>query len=352
LKKYIEKIVERQDLSQEEAAIAMDEIMSGRAKNSQIASFLTALRMKGETSDEIASFSTKMRDYCNKIYPRIEGRLVDTCGTGGDKVKTFNISTTASFVVAGAGIAVAKHGNRSFTSKSGSADVLESLGFNLDMSPKAIEKSIERTGIGFMFAPSFHPAMRYAVDPRKDIGIRTVFNILGPLTNPANADSQILGVYDEKLVNPLAKALNKLGRREAMVFHGLDGLDEISTLGMTILSWLKGGVIQSLTLTPKRLGVKKASYYDIQGSDPKENAEITFKILTGLSDKEDAKTEIVLVNASAGIIVGGKAENFVEGLALARESIESGEAYKRLKMLVKESKGDKSKLERLESKYG
>jgi anthranilate phosphoribosyltransferase len=352
LKRYIEKIVDRQDLSYEEASNAMDEIMSGTATNSQIAAFLTALRMKGETSDEIASFSRKMRDYCHKIDPKIEGRLVDTCGTGGDKIKTFNISTTASFVVAGAGIAVAKHGNRSFTSKSGSADVLESLGINLDMSPKAVEKSIANAGIGFMFAPSFHPAMKHAVDPRRDIGIRTVFNILGPLTNPANADSQILGVYDKKLINPLTQSLNKLGRREAMVFHGLDGLDEISTLGKTTLAWLKEGEIDSLTLTPKKLGVKKASLNDIRGFDPEKNAEITFKILTGKCDKKDAKREIVIVNASAGIIVGGKAENFDEGKEIACESIDSGEAYRRLKMLIKESKGDISKLERLESEHG
>ncbi|MFB0504578.1 MAG: anthranilate phosphoribosyltransferase [Candidatus Bathyarchaeia archaeon] len=352
IRECIRKLVEGKSLLYEEAREAMKEIMSGGATDAQIAAFLTALRMKAETTNEIAALSTAMKEFCHRIHPKVNGRLVDTCGTGGDRIKTFNISTTAAFVVAGARIAVAKHGNRSFTSKSGSADVLERLGFNLNVEPKSVEKTIEDVGIGFMFAPAFHPAMKYAVGPRRDIGIRTVFNILGPLSNPADAGSQLLGVYNDELVNPLAHALRKLGCEEAMVVHGLDGLDEVSTIGKTVLAWLIDDEIQTLETTPKDLGVRRAKPDDIMGATPEENAEISFRILSGNCSANDPKNDIVLVNAAAAIIVGGKAEDFDEGIEQARESIDSGEAYKRLKMLVKASGGDLSRLERLESIYG
>jgi anthranilate phosphoribosyltransferase len=352
IKEGIRKLVDGTDLTREESQGIMKEIMSGKATGAQIAAFLTALRMKGETVDEITAFTEVMKEYCHRIHPSVEGRLVDTCGTGGDKIKTFNISTTAAFVVAGAGIAVAKHGNRSVTSKSGSADVLERLGFNLNQEPKAVERSIEKVGIGFMFAPAFHPAMKYAIGPRRELGIRTVFNVLGPLTNPAGANAQLLGVYDRRLTEPIAHALKNLGCEEGMVVHGLDGLDEISTIGKTVISWLKEDEITTIETVPKDFGVKLARPEDVKGTTPDESAEITFKILNGCCNIDDPKTEIVLVNGVAGIIVSGKADDFGYGMELARESIDSGAAYKKLKALVKVSNGNLSRLEELESKYG
>lgn len=352
IKEGIQKLIGGTDLTYEESQGIMKEIMSGEATSAQIAAFLTALRMKGETVNEITAFTEVMKEYCRRIHPSVEGRLVDTCGTGGDKIKTFNISTTAAFVVAGAGVVIAKHGNRSVTSKSGSADVLEKLGLNLNLEPEAVENAIEKVGIGFMFAPAFHPAMKYAIGPRREIGVRTVFNVLGPLTNPADANAQLLGVYDRTLTEPLAHALKNLGCEEAMVVHGLDGLDEISTIGKTAISWLKENEVTTIETVPKDFGVKLARPEDVKGTTPKESAEITFKILDGCCDINDPKREIVLVNGVAGIIVGGKAEDFSHGMELARESIDSGAAYKKLKALVKTSNGNLSKLEELELKYG
>jgi anthranilate phosphoribosyltransferase len=352
IREGIKKLIDGANLPFEEAQGVMREVMSGKATNAQIAAFLAALRMKGETVEELIAFAAVMREHCRRIHPRVEQRLVDTCGTGGDKIKTFNISTAAAFVVAGAGVAIAKHGNRSVTSKSGSADVLERLGLNLKMEPEEVPSIIEQVGVGFMFAPAFHPAMKYAVQPRREIGIRTVFNILGPLTNPASANAQLLGVYDPKLTVPIAYTLKKLGCEEAMVVHGLDGLDEISTIGKTAVAWLKEGEVATMETEPKDFGVKQARIADIKGTTPDESAEILFQILSGQCSLEDSKVEIVLVNSAAGIIVGGKAEDFNYGMTIARESIESGAAYKKLKALIKASDGDLSKLEELESKYG
>ncbi|MGB9853898.1 MAG: anthranilate phosphoribosyltransferase [Candidatus Bathyarchaeales archaeon] len=353
IKEAIEKLVDRQDLTYEESREVMKEIMSGEATQAQIAAFLTALRMKGETIEEISAFAAVMRDFCCKISPKVNGRLVDTCGTGGDKLKTFNVSTTAAFVVAGASIALAKHGNRSVTSKSGSADVLEKLGLNLNVKPETVERAIENVGIGFMFAPVFHPAMKNAAGPRREIGIRTVFNVLGPLANPACADAQLIGVYDALLVDKIAKVLKNLGLKEAMVVHGLDGLDEISTVGKTLIAWLKDGEIKTLTVTPKDLGVRKAAPEEIVGTTPEESAEHAFKVLNGCFKAGDPKRDIVLVNAAAGIVVGGKADDFHYGMELAQESIESGVAYEKLKALIKAYEGSSlSKLEELEMKYG
>jgi len=352
IKEGIQKLIDGTNLTYEESREIMKETISGKATSAQIAAFLTALRMKGETVEEITAFAGVMKEYCLRINPHVEGRLVDTCGTGGDKIKTFNISTTAAFVVAGAGVAVAKHGNRSVTSKSGSADVLERLGLNLSIEPEAVERAVEKMGIGFMFAPAFHPAMKFAIGPRRELGIRTVFNVLGPLTNPADANAQLLGVYDRKLTEPLAHVLKNLGCEEAMVVHGLDGLDEISTIGKTAISWLKENEVTTIETVPKDFGVKLVRPDDVKGTTPDESAEITFKILNGRCDTNDPKREIVLVNGVAGIILGGKAENFSYGMELARESIDSGGAYKKLKALVKTSNGDLSKLEELELKYG
>jgi anthranilate phosphoribosyltransferase len=351
IKESIQKLVNGADLTHEESTESMKEIMSGKATGAQIGAFLTALRVKGETAEEITAFTAVMKQCCHRIHPTVKGRLVDTCGTGGDKIKTFNISTTAAFVVAGADIAVAKHGNRSVTSKCGSADVLERLGLNLTMSPEDVEKAIEEVGVGFMFAPAFHPAMKHAIGPRREVGIRTVFNVLGPLTNPADANAQLLGVYDPRLTEPLAYSLRSLGCEEAMIVHGVDGLDEISTIGKTVISWLRAGEVTTREMLPKDFGVKLAKAEDIKGTTPEESADVTFKILNGYVDVADPKREIVQVNGAAAIIAAGKAEDFGYGIEAAQESIESGAAYRKLKELIKFSRGDLSKLEQLETDY-
>jgi len=351
IREGIQTLVAGSDLTYQESREIMKEIMSGCATQAQIGAFLTALRVKGETITEISAFASVMREFCHRIYPKVGGRLVDTCGTGGDKVKTFNVSTASAFVVAGAGVAVAKHGNRSVTSRCGSADVLERLGLNLGSEPEAVERAIEEVGIGFMFAPSFHPAMKYAIGPRREIGIRTVFNVLGPLTNPANASAQVLGVYDRAWLEPLAHVLRGLGCEEAMVVHGLDGLDELSTIGRTAIAWLKEGEVSLLETTPRDFGVRTARPEEIMGTTPEESAEVTFKLLNGHPGPNDPKRDIVLVNASAGIVAGGKADDFKHGMELAGESMESGAAYRKLKALIKASGGDVSKLEELERKY-
>jgi len=351
IKESIHKLVNGANLTYEESTASMKEIMSGSATNAQIGAFLTALRMKGETADEITAFTAVMKECCHRIHPSVKGRLVDTCGTGGDRIKTFNISTTAAFVVAGADIAVAKHGNRSVTSKCGSADVLERLGLNLNMNPEDVEKAIEEVGVGFMFAPAFHPAMKHAIGPRREVGIRTVFNVLGPLTNPADASAQLLGVYDPRLTEPLANSLKSLGCEEAMVVHGLEGLDEISTIGKTRISWLRRDEVTTREMSPKDFGVKRTKIEEIKGTTPDKSAEITFKILHGCCDANDPRREIVQVNGAAAIIAAGKAEDFGYGMELAHESIESGAAYKKLKELIKFSHGNLSKLEQLETKH-
>jgi anthranilate phosphoribosyltransferase len=350
IREGIQKLIEGTDLTYEESGVIMTEVMSGKATSSQTAAFLTALRMKGEAVDEIIAFASVMKAHCHLIHPKVQGRLVDIVGTGGDKLKTFNVSTTAAFVIAGADISVAKHGNRAVTSKSGSADVLEQLGLNLTLEPQAIEDIIERVGVGFMFAPAFHPAMKYAAAPRKEIGIRTVFNILGPLTNPASASAQILGVYDAKLVERMAYALQKLGCQEAIVAHGLDGLDEISTVGKTLIAHLKDGKVTVTKVSPKEFGLKQVNPQDLQCASAEESAETLFRILNG-KDNGSAKTDIVLLNAAAGILVAGKTSDFKEAIKLAQKSIDSGAAYAKLKALIKASGGNLSKLEELETKY-
>lgn len=352
IREGIQKVVDGKDLSYLEAQAIMRELMSGNATNAQIASFLTALRMKGESIEEISAFARVMRDFCLKIHPHVNKRIIDIVGTGGDRIKSFNVSTTASFIVAGAGAIVAKHGNRSFTSKCGSADVLEKLGYNLNTEPSIIEKSIEQIGIGFMFAPRFHPAMKYALEPRKEIGIRTIFNILGPITNPANASGYLLGVYERKLTKLVAYALKNLESEEVMVVHGLDGLDEISTIGKTEMAWLKEGEISVIELSPKDFGVRLAKQDEIEGSNPEESAEIVFRILNGFYKKGDPKMDMTLVNAASGIVVGGLADKFDEAMELAYESVKSGAAYSKLKMMIKFCKGNMEKLEELEIKFG
>ena len=346
----IRKLVDQQDLTDMEAQGYMTEIISGRASSIQIGSFLTALRIKGETVQEITSFAKVMRKNSIRIRPRVKGRVVDTCGTGGDLIKSFNVSTASAIVIAGAGIYVAKHGNRSVTSKSGSADVLESLGVNLDVSPSKTEEMIEKIGIGFLFAPKLHPAMKYAKEPRRDIGIRTVFNILGPLTNPAHIDAQVLGVYSESLVKPLAEVVRNLGSKEAIVVHGSGGIDEISTFGPTKMAWVRNGTISISELTPKTLRIPKARSGEIVGGGPEDNAKIIFRILKNGINSDRPRAEMILVNAAAGIIVGGRSDSFHEAIAVAKESINGGNAFSKLKDLVSASGGDSSRIEELEDK--
>lgn len=330
--KIINKLVEGSDLTSDEATDAMKTIMSGNATDAQIGSFLTALRMKGETIDEISACSSVMREFAEKISPKVSGTLVDTCGTGGDKIKTFNVSTISAFVIAGAGIHIAKHGNRSVTSKAGSADLLEALGVKLDMAPEDVEKAVEEIGIGFMFAPAFHGAMKYAIGPRKEIGIRTVFNILGPLTNPANAHAQVLGVYDAELTEKMAGVLANLGTERALVVHGIGGLDEISTFGETKVSELKDGEVKTYEIQPEDFGIKRALPEELSGGDAKKNADIAINVLK--NKEKGPMRDIVLLNSAAGIYVGGLADSISDGIAFAEKSIDSGEAYEKLIGLI------------------
>jgi len=343
----IGKLVERKDLMEDEAENAMKCIMSGEATPAQIGSFLTALRLKGETAEEITSFARVMREFAARINPKVDGILVDTCGTGGDKIKTFNISTAVALVAAGAGVPIAKHGNRSVTSKAGSADVLEALGVKIDLDPQKVERCIEEIGFGFMFAPVFHGAMKYATPVRREIGIRTVFNILGPITNPANAKAQVLGVYDRDLTEILANALVGLDVEHAMVVHGIDGLDEISNLGMTQISEVKGGEVRTYTVGPKDFGFDRARPEDIKGYDKEGNAILMIKLLNG---DDGPRRDIVLMNSAAAMIVGGKVSNFKDGVEVAREAIDRGKAYEKLRALIRATSGDMSKLEALEAR--
>jgi anthranilate phosphoribosyltransferase len=334
---FIQQLVDGRDLSQEEAAEAMRYIMSGRATQSQIGGFLTAMRMKGVSVPEITAFARGMREFASTIEPQVGRPLVDMCGTGGDAIKTFNISTAASFVVSSAGIPVAKHGNRSVTSKSGSADVLEALGARIDLKPHAVERMVEDIGFGFMYAPMFHGAMRHALAPRKEIGIRTVFNLLGPLTNPASAKAQVMGVYDRGLVVPIARVLKNLGVDRALVVHGAGGLDEASTFGPTYVCELSGGAVRPYTLTPESLGIDRASVADLRGGDAKANARITLDVLKGA---DGPKADVVLLNAACGIYVGGGAPTLQKALDIAAEKVISGAAYDKLMEYIGRSRSE------------
>ena len=331
MKIILEKLLNNISLNQEESRDVMFKIMSGEYDDVQIAGFLIALRAKGEKSEEIAGFAQAMRDKMTHIESVDDA--IDMCGTGGDASGTFNISTAASFVVAGAGVPVAKHGNRSMTSKSGSADVLTALGVDITLPPEKVSKCIQDIGIGFMFASSLHPAMKYAMGARKALGTRTVFNILGPLCNPAGVERQLMGIFEGSLTDKVAKVLQKLGSKHAMVVHGYEGLDEISTTSSTKISHLKeDNSIESTAISPSDFGFEKASLKDLKGGEPEENAVIIKNILDN-SDK-GKKADIVILNAGAGIFVGGKSKNLEDGVQLARESIESGAAFEKLNQLA------------------
>jgi anthranilate phosphoribosyltransferase len=330
IKEAINKIVDLHNLQESEMMNVMDEVMEGRATPAQTASFITALRMKGETVDEVTGAARIMRKKATRIDAR-SSIIVDTCGTGGDRKNTFNISTTAAFVVAAAGITVAKHGNRAVSSGCGSADVLEALGVNISASPDIVEECVQQIGIGFLFAPKLHGAMKYAIGPRREIGIRTIFNILGPLTNPAGATSQLIGVYDPKLTEMFASVLKNLGTKRAFVVHGSDGLDEATVTGETRVSELKDGLVTTYNISPIDYFDDTCSGESLIGGDATLNAQIMKDILSG---KNGACRKIVLLNASLAIVAGEKAENIREGISIAEECIDSGAAIRKLQALI------------------
>jgi anthranilate phosphoribosyltransferase len=335
IKETIERLVERQDLSFEEAGQVMGAIMEGSTTQSQIGAFLIALRMKGETPEEIAAFAGVMRRHAVTVAPATQKTLVDTCGTGGDGTHTFNISTASALVASGAGIPVVKHGNRSVSSTCGSADVLSALGVNLAVDPKRQAKIVEQVGIAFLFAPNHHPAMRHVMAARQEIGCRTVFNLLGPLANPAGAQAQLLGVYRPDLTGTVAEVLRLLGIARAMVVHG-SGLDEMTTTGETIVSELQTGSIHRYVITPEQYGIERAAPSDLSGGDPAVNARILCEVLGG---ERGAARDIVLLNAGAAVYIGGKARDLHEGIVRAAGSIDSGAALEKLTALVAASRG-------------
>ena len=331
IKEAIARLVERQDLVQEEAEGVMGEIMRGEATPSQISAFITALRLKEETAEEIAGCARAMRAHALPVRPSRRDELLDTCGTGGDGTGTFNISTIAALVVAAAGVPVAKHGNRSVSSSCGSADVLAALGVAIDLDAEGVARCIDEVGIGFLFAPRFHPAMKHALPVRQELGIRTIFNILGPLTNPASASVQLLGVYDPRLAETMARVLGLLGVRCALVVHGADGLDELSTTGSNLVVELDSGQIKSYQLDPAELGLPRASLEQLRGGSPEYNVEIARRLLEG---EGGPRRDVVLLNAAAALVVAGKAADFGSGLALAAQAIDSGAASEKLRNLV------------------
>lgn len=319
MKAYIKKLEEGRDLSSEEAEAAVGKLLS-TAEDEEIGDFLLALKAKGEKPEEIAGFVRGMKKAANIIRPRTPFRLVDTCGTGGDGLNTINVSTAAAIVTAAAGVPVAKHGNRAATSMSGSSDVLEALGIRIDLSPEQVRKTIEKIGIGFMFAPVFHPAMKRVAGVRKKLGVRTVFNILGPLTNPAGAKGQVVGVFDKSLCEPIAYALAELGTEHALVVHG-DGMDEITNTGETYVAELKNGQVSTYTLTPESLGMLRANHEDIKGGTPEENARDLLCIFKG---QKGPKRDLIILNAAAALYVSGIVGSIRQAIPIAEDAIDSG----------------------------
>lgn len=348
IQQAIKKVVDNEDLSEAEMLGAMEQVMEGKATPAQIGAFLIALRMKGETVDEITGAARVMRAKSTPIPYGNSGismdrdeinvdeeTIVDTCGTGGDGTRTFNVSSTTAFVVAGAGLKVAKHGNRAVSSLCGSADVLEALGISLELTPEQIGACIDRVGIGFLYAPLLHSAMRHAVGPRREIGLRTIFNLLGPLTNPAGANIQVIGVYHEDLTETIAKVLQRLGSKSAFVVYGEGSYDEISIIGPSRLTRLNQGEIQTTTLCPEDVGLRRADPEEIRGGDSSKNAAITQAVLKG---EQGAPRDIVLLNAAAVFVASEKADDIQAGIAIAAESIDSGQALEKLQGLVTVSK--------------
>jgi anthranilate phosphoribosyltransferase len=349
IQRAITKVVDGMDLSEEEMSQVMDEMTEGNATPAQIGAFITGLRMKGETVAEISAAAKVMRSKSVKIPVGAsnvsldrdeinvdEETIVDTCGTGGDGTQTFNVSTTTAFVVAGAGLKVAKHGNRSVSSKCGSADVVEALGVSLDLTPEQVGRCIDEVGIGFLYAPLLHGAMRHVIGPRREIGLRTIFNVLGPLTNPAGATVQVLGVYREDLTDTIANVLGKLGCKSAIVAYGKGSYDEISITGPSQISRLIDGNVHTSTISPEDLGMKRAKPEDIRGGDATTNADIVKSVLGG---EKSPRRDMVVLNASAALVAAGVADSLENGVALASESIDSGRAIGKLNALVELGKG-------------
>ncbi len=331
IQEAIKKVTSGNSLSIEESVRVFSDIMSGSATNAQIAAFIVSLRMKGESVEEITGAASVMREKATLVQPQHKDCVIDTCGTGGDSLNTFNISTAAAFVAAGAGATVAKHGNRSVSSKCGSADVLESLGVNISISPEKIRDCLDNVGIGFLFAVSLHKAMKYAITPRKEIGIRTIFNILGPLTNPAMATSQLMGVFSPSLTETMALVLRNMGSSSAFVVHGLDSLDEISLSAPTQVSELKDGSVKTYTIQPEDFGLKRTPLSEIKGGDPSDNAIIIRELLNG---KHGPQRDIVVLNTAFALAAAGLVSEPKEGIDLACKSIDSGDALRKLEELV------------------
>ncbi|NCC51262.1 MAG: anthranilate phosphoribosyltransferase [Spartobacteria bacterium] len=330
IKEAIAKLVDGTSINRQEAHDTLQEIMSGEATEAQIAAFITALRIHGESAEVIAGCTEVMRDNCTYVNPHSD-KVVDIVGTGGDGLHSFNISTTSAFVAAGAGITVAKHGNRGVSSKSGAADVCAALGMNIAITPEQMSRCLEDLGIAFLFAPSLHPAMKYAIGPRREIGIRTIFNILGPLSNPAGARYGLLGVYSRELVPLIADALAVLNAGHIFVAHGADGMDEITTTGPTLVSEVKEGQVTSYEISPGDFGLAQATPDDIRGGEAEENAAITRAVLSG---QPGPKRDIVLLNSAAAIVAVGKAATLADGIKVAAESIDSGTALAKLEALA------------------
>ena len=325
----IQMLVDGESLSADQATAAMNEIMTGEATPAQVGSFLTALRIKGETVDEIAGMARVMRE--KSLHVSVEGDVVDTCGTGGDGSGNFNISTTAAFVVAGAGVVVAKHGNRAMSGSTGSADVLEALGVNIALSPESVARCLNEAGFGFMFAQGYHPSMRFAAGPRREIGIRTVFNILGPLTNPAGADRQVIGVADPSMADRMARVLGQLGSRKALVVHGSDGMDEITITGPSTVWQLENGEVTEFEVNPGDLGVSVSSADSIRATSAEHSARIARSVLSG--DSGPAR-DVVLLNAAAALVAAGRSDSLAAGVEVAARSIDSGDAQAKLDAVV------------------
>lgn len=334
MKEILAKLVAGNDLSVEEAKKAQEIILTGQATDAQIAAFLTALRMKGETIDEITGLASVLRDKANTIAPKVD-KHVDLVGTGGDCTYSFNISTTSAFVVAAAGLPVAKHGNRSISSKSGAGDVLEALGVNISADPDVVSRCVETVGIGFMFAPHFNPAMKYVGKVRKELGFRTVFNTLGPLSNPSRAKAMVVGVYDKNLTETIANAMMNMGVERALVVSGNDNMDEITLTGATTISEIKDNTVNTYTVTPEQFGFETVELKELQGGDGKVSAQITKDILSG--KEKGAKRNIVLLNAGATLYAGGMCSSIEEGIKLAEKTIDSGKAASIIDALVEAS---------------
>ena len=325
----IQMLVDGESLTAGQAAAAMNEIMTGEATPAQVGAFLTALRIKGEAVDEISGMARVMRE--NSLHVSVEGDVVDTCGTGGDGSGSFNISTTAAFVVAGAGVAVAKHGNRAMSGSTGSADVLEALGVNIALSPESVARCLNEAGFGFMFAQGFHPSMRFAAGPRREIGIRTVFNILGPLTNPAGADRQVIGVADPSMADRMARVLGQLGSRKALVVHGSDGMDEITITGPSTVWQLENGEVTEFEVTPGDLGISVSPADSIRATSSDHSARIARSVLAGESGPA---RDVVLLNAAAALVAADRSDSLASGVELAARSIDSGDAQAKLDAVV------------------